>query len=321
MSTVDTSLGSPASMTSTTSSISLSPPPSSCSSQTGSYWNCFYPKSPSACTSDCKKEMYRWLASSRGLLTDLESLGNDKLSIRPHRGDDYDVDVTGGSGSIDRIQKTASLTIPIPNVYLKIQVPGYYLKSDLQNFQDRYYTHIIELQRYNNDEQKWHVHPLPPSRDKAFILNKDGFAKFLADVFSRDPANSLEIHLKIPREIIRESFGSNEQIAKWWALFQDVKIEKNGVPWLPPNPLIKDETKGNNLFRDEFIFFQADDRKTPFHWKLALSSRHLLLFWLLKASEESPLTKPMAKAATIYSYPDEVASFIRNWRLTTQRSF
>lgn len=293
---------------------------SSCARDTDMYWNCFYPKAPGACVLECKKEMVRWLSSNRGLLTELESLGTDTLLLRPHRGDDYNPEVVGASGTIDRIQKTASLRIPIPNIFMKIQVPGYYLKSDLQNFKDRYYTHIVELQRYSNDEQRWHVHPLPPSREKETIMNKEAFAKFLAEVLAHDPANSLEIHLKIPCEIIRESFGSNEQIAKWWALFRNVKIERNGTPWLPPNPLIKDESKGNNLFRDEYIFFEAQNEKIPFHWKLALSGRHILLFWLLKSADESPLIKPVSKTQVFYGYPDEVENFIKTWRRTTQRT-
>lgn len=292
-----------------------------CETNTKSFWNCFYPSMSPDCNKTCQDEFVQWLAGTKGLLTDLEALLNDTLVIRPRDEEDYSPLL---SGHMIGIVPNASIGIPMPNVYLQVQVPAFFLKSDLQNFEDRYNTHFIEMKRYG-DAFRWHVHVLPfPVRPfvkpmAELIKTKVELAQYLSDIFSKNPATSLDVIFKIPYELVQRRWKTPEAIKHWWYIFRNMKVERNGLPWLPPNPFSKDETKQNNLFRDDFVYFQPLD-EIPFRWKMKLSSRHLLLFWLLKSPGEHILTKPETNSISTYGYPMEVSQFIRDWRRVTERA-
>ena len=292
-----------------------------------------------------------WLGHSRGLLTEIQEAMNENVRVYP-----YDVSQFGLSGVSsapmgelietegvcllrlhplicmhERVSlsalKLAFFDIRMPFIYLAIKSPGYYLLPDGQRRLRYYISHYITPVRVN-DETKWIIQPTlgdngrPLTGISSTLLTKNALfdtntaSQEICNLMGTSNLKSLLITIEVPESTLQTTFSTPEEMKTWWNIFRGkVRMYKGRTQWFPPTA-----ASGYGDLTDKFLCFASyEDEKNPrpFRWRLEVSLRHLLLFYLIKTKPEgSELTKLEKRNLTYTVLPKKVRSFFQDWNIS-----
>lgn len=325
--------------------------PIDCKRESEDYWDCFEPSfvegKGTLCRPDCLRECGIWLGHARGILAECQEAMNEVLRIYPG-----DVSFTGTNSqtteprpellemegvvplttrprylyapqSFPSSSKSAFFEVRIPYLEMAIETPGYYILPNGQQRLRYYISHYITPIRLN-DETKWKIssslgedgRPLTGISsnlvtNENILYDLNGAAQVICNIMGTSTLKSLVLTLEIPQSTLYTNFNSPEEMRRWWALFQGkIRVFKGRTAWFPPAA-----AGGYGDFADQYFFFtsQHDDPR-PFRWRLRLSLRHLLLFYLIRTKPEgSDLTRLEKRSVTYSVLPKRVRSFFRDW--------
>lgn len=335
-----------------TPTIVTSTIPIDCKRESDDYWDCFEPSfmdgKGSVCRGDCMRECSMWLGHSRGLLVECQEAMHEIMRIYPAnvsttsmwKQDKYSgslpdlVDSEGGltplassprylhsPQSFPWGSRSTFLEVRIPYIYLAIETPGYYLLPDGQHRLRYYISHYITPVRLN-DETRWKIQATlgddgkPLSGISAGRIEEDknfydinGASQEICNLMGTSNLKTLILHIEIPRSTLQTLFADEEELRYWWAIYRNkVRVFKGRSAWFPPA-----QAGGYGDITEESLYFTGD-RERVFRWRLRLSLRHLLLFYLIKTKPEgSELTRLEKRTVTYSLLPKKVRSFFRDF--------